>query len=88
MSDVVDLNQKRLDKAIEKSGMSVLSGPPPPGATVVSVLGCAGCGSTEFRLGHRDPIANRAENVVICANCCSMLPSLRWVDVTQAPLAT
>jgi hypothetical protein len=85
MSDIVDLNQKRIDKAVKDSGEEILGGPPPPGATVVSVLGCNNCGSTEFRLGHHDPIAKQASNVVICAKCCVQINSLRWYDVNQTP---
>jgi hypothetical protein len=81
MSDVIDLNAKRLDKAIKDSGAPVLSSTPPPqGAVVVSVLGCTQCNSTEFRLGHHDPITGSDEPVVLCAKCCALIRSLSWFD--------
>jgi hypothetical protein len=83
MSEVVDLSLKRVEKAVKQSGDELLGGPAPPGATVVSVLGCNNCGSTEFRLGHHDPIAKRESNVVICAKCCVQISSLRWFDVNR-----
>lgn len=83
MSDVVDFEQRRIDKAIRDSGAPVLGGPVPPGGQVVSVLGCSLCGGTEFRLGHADPISRTAENVVMCAKCCVRINSLAWYDVNE-----
>lgn len=80
-SDVVDLNQKRIDKVVKESGQPVLGGPVPPGGQVVSVLGCAQCGGTEFRLGHADPITGKSENIIMCGNCSVQIASLRWYDV-------
>jgi hypothetical protein len=84
MSDepkVVDMNQKRIDKVVRESGLPVLGGPVPAGGQLVSVLGCSACGSTEFRLGHQDPATGRVDNIIICANCCVSIDSLRWYDV-------
>jgi hypothetical protein len=84
----IDLNQRRLEKAIAESKQPVLGGPVPTGGTVVSVLGCGSCGSTEFRLGHHDPLGKRASNVILCARCCVQIESLRWVDITlETPTA-
>lgn len=43
MSEVVDLNQRRMDKAL---------GQAPAGCTVVSLIGCANCRGTAFHLTH------------------------------------
>jgi hypothetical protein len=85
MSDVVDFNQKRLDKVVKESGQPVLGGPAPPGAQLVAVLGCSNCGSNEFRLGHEDPLTKVTENIIICAKCCAVISSLRWYDVNLQP---
>jgi hypothetical protein len=87
MSDIVDLNQKRIDKIVKESGAGVLGGPVPEGGQVVSVLGCSACGSTEFRLAHADPLTNRPLNMVICAKCCVPIQSLSWYDVNLGPPA-
>lgn len=84
---VVDLNAKRIEKVIRESGAPVLGGPIPPGGQVVSVLGCSACGSTEFRLGHADPVTGKADNLIMCANCCVQIASLRWYDVNIGPPA-
>jgi hypothetical protein len=84
----IDLNRRRLDRAIKDSGAPVLGGPVPAGGQVVSVLGCSACGSTEFRLGHADPVTGKADNVILCAKCCVQIGSLRWYDVNLRPPAT
>jgi hypothetical protein len=81
MSEIVDLNVKRLEKVVKESGSPVLGGPVPAGGQVVSVLGCALCGSAEFRLAHHEPLTGRQINAVICAKCCMAIGSLRWYDV-------
>jgi hypothetical protein len=85
MSDVVDLNQKRLDKVVKESGEPVLGGPIPPGGQAIQILGCSNCGSSEFRLGHADPLTGKASNAVICAKCCVLIGSLRWYDINVGP---
>lgn len=85
MSEVVDLNQARIGKAIKESGAPVLGGPVPAGGQVVSVLGCSQCGATEFRLGHEDPTTGKCENIIMCANCNVQIGSLRWYDVNLEP---
>jgi hypothetical protein len=85
--DIVDLNQKRIDKAVKESGQPVHGGTPPAGAQLVSVLGCSACGSTEFRLGHEDPVTKREKHIILCAKCCSPIESLRWYDVNEGPPA-
>jgi hypothetical protein len=86
MSDeIVDLNQKRLEKAVKESGEPLLGGPVPAGGQLVSVLGCSACGSTEFRLGHQDPVTGKERNIIICAKCCVPIGSLRWYDVNLTP---
>lgn len=86
MSDIVDLNQKRIEKIVKATGEELLGGPCPADGQVVSVLGCMNCGSTEFRLGHHDPLTNRESNVVICAKCMVQIASLRWYDVNRTDL--
>ena len=83
----VDLAAKRIERAVKASGQTVLGGPVPAGGQVVSVLGCSQCGSTEFRLGHADPVTGKADNLVMCANCCVQIQSLRWYDVNTGPPA-
>jgi hypothetical protein len=83
MSEIVDLNSKRLDKAVKESGEAVLGGPVPPNGQVVSVLGCSNCGSPEFRLAHNEPTTGKQVNAVICAKCCVLIGSLRWYDVNM-----
>lgn len=82
-ADIVDLNAKRLAKAVSDSAVAVLPGPAPAGATLVAVLGCIACGSTEFRLAHGDPTTGACENLVLCARCSVQIRSLRWYDVDQ-----
>jgi hypothetical protein len=86
VSEVIDLNAKRLDKAIKESGDPVLGGPIPATGQVVSVLACANCGSPEFRLAHQEPTTGRQLNAVICAKCCVLIGSLRWYDVNVGVL--
>lgn len=85
MSEVVDLNQARLEKVIKDSGAPVLGAPVPEGGLVVSVLACSNCGSTAFSLGHHDPMTGKALNIVICAVCRNQIVSLRWRDVNLEP---
>ncbi len=85
MGEVTDLNQARIDKVVRESGQPVLGGPVPAGGQVVSVLGCSACGSAAFRLGHADPVTGNCENVILCANCCVQIQSLRWYDVNSGP---
>lgn len=85
MSDIIDLGQKRIEKAIEASGSEPL-GERRPGAQLVEVISC-NCGSFEFRLGHRDPVTGKKSRAVFCARCNVLIDSLRWYDVnSDAPL--
>lgn len=66
---VVDLNQRRLDKALQNTG----------GFTVVELIACANCASSNFKLTHGHQIA--------CANCNILIEPLRWYDV-NVPIDT
>lgn len=83
MSEIIDLGQKRIDKAIDAAGIEPLGGRK-PGAQVVEVLSC-NCGSFEFRLGHRDPVSGQDRHIVLCAKCNVCIESLSWYDKNLEP---
>ena len=68
MSDIVDLNQKRLDKAIKEAQ-------PETTTEVVQLLACSNCQSSSFKLAH--------DRRVICAQCNYAIVALRWYDVNE-----
>jgi hypothetical protein len=52
---VVDLNSRRLDKALQNTG----------GFTVVQLIACSNCQGTDFKLTHEHQIACAGCNIVI-----------------------
>lgn len=68
MSDVVDLNQKRLDKAVKDAPGEAIT-------EVVHLLACSNCQSAQFQLAH--------DHRVICAVCKYAIVPLRWYDVNE-----
>lgn len=66
--DIVDLNQKRLDKAIKDAGV-------PAGAQPVTILECGTCHAVQFCLGEK--------GIVFCAQCKIQINALRWYDVNE-----
>jgi len=71
MSDIVDLNQKRLDKALAESQQE----PRETTTEVVQLLACSNCQSAQFQLAH--------DHRVICAVCKYAIVALRWYDVNE-----
>ena len=67
MSDVVDLNAKRLEKVTKDAATGELT------TEVVQLLACSNCASSTFRLAH--------DNTILCAQCCIRIGPLRWYDV-------
>lgn len=67
MSDVVDLNQKRLDKALREQEQN--------GIEVVQLLACGGCRGIDFQMAH--------DHTVVCSTCKVRIGPLRWIDVNQ-----
>lgn len=63
MSDVVDLNLRRMAKVLESS---VEATP----YEVVSLIGCCNCRSTTFQLAH--------DKRVICAECKNLIDGCFW----------
>lgn len=68
MSDVVDLNAKRIEKVVKEAK-------PQTTTEVVQLIACANCSSAAFRLAH--------DKRILCAQCCYEIGPLRWYDVNE-----
>jgi hypothetical protein len=83
VSEVIDLNQRRLAKAVDSGRISPLPGvtlegtPALDASDWVPILGCSGCQSTDFQLAH--------DHRVICSRCKFVIYPLRWYDTEQPP---
>lgn len=73
MTEVVDLNVKRLEKTVRQA-QAVLGTDKP-----VQLLECCNCQQPQFLLTH--------EHEVVCATCNTLVPPLRWFDVNDKPPA-
>lgn len=68
MSEVVDLNQRRIEKVVKEAK-------PQTTTDVVQLLACSNCQNSSFRLAH--------DKRIICALCCYEIGPLRWYDVND-----
>jgi uncharacterized Zn finger protein (UPF0148 family) len=71
MSDgnIVDLNQKRLDKALTEERVA--------SHEVVRLIACTACSGMAFELSH--------DGRIFCHICKSRIGPLMWIDTTTAP---
>lgn len=74
MSNVIDINTRRLGKVIEERPKP----PPdaaPPEMESIPLIACGGCHSNEFQLAQ--------DGRVICPKCAMVIAEIRWFDPTK-----
>lgn len=73
MSNVIDINTRRLGKILEEQPK-----PPPdaaPQMEAVSLIACGGCHTNDFQLAQ--------DGRVICPKCMMVIAEIRWFDPTK-----